>query len=382
MFPNSSNLAGVNAAFLNYFNVSFIDDLNGVPHKNDVGLAAMDRAMGHNPITAVRQTVYQNYLKERNLEEDSDVTVTPNAKVVKIIFNHDSGLHSRNDDGLKCTGVVYIENGVEKEAKVKNGGRCVLSAGAVVTGTLLELSGIGNCTLLQSFGIECLINSPGVGENLREQGYFSHAYLAPGRQDVDTAFMGSFFRSPTKTGPANVPDSEIAYAFIRTGVGLPILFSIAVNLEPTNSGSVHINSQNPLHAPLLISNFSIAGTDGDHYAWLFNETRNFLESAASPLLPAPVPQDKSNVPKNLNKAQLLANIFPKMESEFHMAGTARMGVVSDPMSVCNEADARVFGTQNLYVVDSSFHPFPMRGHPNALIRSISYTLAKIHHEQD
>jgi len=363
---------------LNYFGVGFVGDLNGVSHKNDVGLGAMDRAMGHSQTVAQRQTVYQNYLKMRDAEGDGDITVTQNAKVVKILFNHDNGLHSRSEKDLKCTGVVYIENGVEKEAKLKNGGRCVLAAGALVSSVLLELSGIGNCTLLESFGIECLINSPGVGENLREQGYFSHAYLAPGRQDVDTAFMGAFFRSPTKTGPANVPDTEIAYSFIRTGVGLPILFALSVNLEPTNAGSIHINSQNPLHPPLLVNNFTIAGTDGDHYAWLFNETRNFLESAAAPLLPAPVPQDKSNVPKNLNKAALLSNLFPKIESEFHPAGTARMGVVSDPMSVCSEADARVFGTKNLYVVDAAFHPFPMRGHPNALIRSISYTLAKLH----
>jgi len=341
----------------------------------------LDRAMGHETFP-VRQTIYHNYLQHREADVDGDITVTQNAKVVKILFNDNSGLHDREGDSLKATGVVYLENGVEKEAKLKTGGRIVLAAGAIVSSTLLELSGIGNCTLLNSLGIECLVNAPGVGENLRDQGYFSNAYLAPGRADVDTAIMGSFFRSPTKPGPANVPDTEIAYAFIRTGIGFPILFSISVNLEQVNAGNIHITSANPLHPAQLIYNFTVSGTEGDHYAWLFNNTRNFLESVAAPLFPAPVPQDKSSVPKNLNKAQLLSNIFPKIESEFHLAGNARMGVVSDPMAVCDEVDARVFGTKNLYVVDASLHPYPMRGHPNALIRSMAYTLAKIHHAGD
>ncbi len=41
-------------------------------------------------------------------------------------------------------------------------------SGSFQTPQLLELSGIGQERLLQSFGIECLIDLPGVGENLRE----------------------------------------------------------------------------------------------------------------------------------------------------------------------------------------------------------------------
>jgi len=381
MSPSHPNLLPLNAQFPNYFNATFLTDINGVPNKDVCGFGAFDRALGHDPVNAIRQTIYLNYLKQRAAEPNSHVTLALDSHVVKVLFNNGNKCDRKNKD-LKATGVRYIQDGIEVEGTLKDGGRVVLAAGAAVSSTILELSGIGNCTLLTSLGIPCLVENDGVGENLRDQGYFSNAYLAPGRADIDTGIMAAFFRSPTKPGPSNVADTEIAYSFIQTGAGLPILFSISVNLEQLNTGNVHIVSANPLYPAQMAYNWDVDGLEGDHYAFLFNQTRNFLETVASPLLPAPVPQSKSSVPSGLDEPTLLSQIFNLIESEFHPAGTARMGLVSDPMAVCDEVDARVFGTKNLYVVDSAFHPFPKRGHPNALIRAISYTLANIHHAED
>ncbi|KAF8874407.1 hypothetical protein BD779DRAFT_1804938 [Infundibulicybe gibba] len=44
----------------------------------------------------------------------------------------------------------------------------ILSTGSIKTPQLLELSGIGNATLLKSLGIQTLIDLPGVGENLQD----------------------------------------------------------------------------------------------------------------------------------------------------------------------------------------------------------------------
>lgn len=45
----------------------------------------------------------------------------------------------------------------------------VLAAGAIRTPALLQLSGIGDAALLESLGIETLLDLPGVGRNLQEQ---------------------------------------------------------------------------------------------------------------------------------------------------------------------------------------------------------------------
>jgi choline dehydrogenase-like flavoprotein len=53
-----------------------------------------------------------------------------------------------------------------------------LFSGTFKTPQLLELSGIGDRNLLKSFGIETLIDLPGVGENLLDQTYTLIDYVA------------------------------------------------------------------------------------------------------------------------------------------------------------------------------------------------------------
>lgn len=50
---------------------------------------------------------------------------------------------------------------------VSDGGQVVLSAGSVETPHLLELSGIGNPSILNPLNITTVVNLPGVGENLQ-----------------------------------------------------------------------------------------------------------------------------------------------------------------------------------------------------------------------
>jgi choline dehydrogenase-like flavoprotein len=51
-------------------------------------------------------------------------------------------------------------------------------SGTFKTPQLLELSGIGDRSLLKSFGIETLVDLPGVGENLLDQTYTLIDYVA------------------------------------------------------------------------------------------------------------------------------------------------------------------------------------------------------------
>ena len=52
-------------------------------------------------------------------------------------------------------------------AQLRAGGEVVLSAGAVHSPQLLKLSGIGPREELEEFGIDCIKDLPGVGENLQ-----------------------------------------------------------------------------------------------------------------------------------------------------------------------------------------------------------------------
>lgn len=51
---------------------------------------------------------------------------------------------------------------------------------------LLELSGIGNSTILKQYGITPLVDLPGVGENLQDHGFLATSYeLKPGKTTLD-----------------------------------------------------------------------------------------------------------------------------------------------------------------------------------------------------
>ena len=68
--------------------------------------------------------------------------------------------------GSRATGVNYLQNGVAKEARAAR--EVILSAGALQSPQLLQLSGIGPAQLLQDNGINVVHDLPGVGQNLQD----------------------------------------------------------------------------------------------------------------------------------------------------------------------------------------------------------------------
>ncbi|CAI6336114.1 unnamed protein product [Periconia digitata] len=81
------------------------------------------------------------------------------ATVQKLLF-------SKGPNGVTATGVQAIIGGQSKTFPASR--EVILSAGVFNTPKLLELSGIGNESILKEHGIETIINNPGVGENLQD----------------------------------------------------------------------------------------------------------------------------------------------------------------------------------------------------------------------
>src|ERR1700724_2346288 len=69
-------------------------------------------------------------------------------------------------DGNRAVGVAYNLRGQAREARCYR--EVILSAGAVKSPHVLELSGIGNPGVLQAVGLPVLNRLPGVGENDRD----------------------------------------------------------------------------------------------------------------------------------------------------------------------------------------------------------------------
>ncbi|PPR06211.1 hypothetical protein CVT26_005470 [Gymnopilus dilepis] len=89
-----------------------------------------------------------------------NLSVLTNALVSRVIFDN------AKDGERIATGVELIYGNGTFQAKVNK--EVVLSAGTIKSPHILELSGIGNPTVLSKIDVDVLVDLPGVGENLQD----------------------------------------------------------------------------------------------------------------------------------------------------------------------------------------------------------------------
>ncbi|KAI9848470.1 MAG: hypothetical protein M1838_000514 [Thelocarpon superellum] len=83
--------------------------------------------------------------------------------------------HGRNGD-YTATGINVTVNNHTYIARAKK--EVIVSAGSIKSPQILELSGIGDETILRKYGIKTLINNPNVGENLQDHLYIPTGFVA------------------------------------------------------------------------------------------------------------------------------------------------------------------------------------------------------------
>ncbi|KAI0185120.1 oxidoreductase [Xylaria flabelliformis] len=93
------------------------------------------------------------------VRDRQNLHVVLDAHVEKIIFANDQP-HPR------ATGVQYRHGGKVRLAQAQK--EIIISAGALQSPKLLELSGIGNANILKQYNIEVIKDLPNVGENLQD----------------------------------------------------------------------------------------------------------------------------------------------------------------------------------------------------------------------
>jgi choline dehydrogenase len=116
-------------------------------------------AVSYEGVRYLEQTVHRGrrwtnavaYLRRRgaNLELETD------APAVRVLF-----------EGKRATGVEYRQHGVARQARAAR--EVLLCGGAIGSPQLLELSGVGDRSLLQALGVPLVAHRPEVGENLVE----------------------------------------------------------------------------------------------------------------------------------------------------------------------------------------------------------------------
>ncbi|MCJ8333173.1 MAG: GMC family oxidoreductase N-terminal domain-containing protein [Epibacterium sp.] len=310
--------------------------------------------------------------KRRNL------TVFQNALVEKVLTKD-----------CAATGVRLTRHGQQFEAYA--GREVILSAGAINSPQLLQLSGIGPSDLLKAHGIEVVQHLPQVGRGLQDHLAVSHFYWA--NEKTLNARLGSIWGRGlaalryglTRGGPLSVPVNQ-ASGFVRTlGAARPDVqvyanpasyyttpggkphidqgngFLLCMQpCRPTSRGEISIQSADPRRAPMIQPN-SLA-TEEDRV--LATKAGRLLQQMAmTPSLRAVTNERRSPDVVPMDDDALLENFRERSGSVFHASCTARMG--NDARDSVLDSRLRVHGMRGLRVVDASAFPNVTSGNTNA-----------------
>jgi len=283
-------------------------------------------------------------------------------------------------EGGRACGVAYEQGSEFFFARSR--GEVILSAGAIGSPQLLQLSGIGPGDLLQRHGIPLRLEKPGVGENLQDHlqlrmiykvsdvvtiNQLERSLLSKGRMALDYALFrrgaltmapsqfGLFTRSSPEHETANVEFHIQPLSLDKFGDPLhsfPAITASVCNLRPTSRGNVRIKSADPLAAPAIQPNYLATPEDRRVAVDSLKLTRRLL---AAPALSRYRPEEYKPGLSVQSEDDMMRAAGDLGATIFHPVSTAKMGVASDPMAVLDER-LRVRGMDGLRVIDASAMP--------------------------
>ena len=312
-----------------------------------------------------------------------NLTIWTEAQVVKLTFE-------AGDDGRpRCTGAQVDHKGQIVDVTATR--EVALSAGAVNSPKILQLSGVGPAALLQQHGIDVVLDAPGVGENLQDHLQIRAVFSVEGTKTLNTLANSLFGKAMIgleyvlkRSGPMSMAPSQLG-AFTRSDPNRPhanleyhvqplsleafgedlhdfpaITVSVC-NLNPSSRGHIRIGSSDYRDAPKITPNYLATEDDRKVAADSLRQVRSIMaQPAMQQYKPAEVkPGTQYQTDEEL--AKLAGDIATTI---FHPVGTTKMGRDDDAMAVL-DPHLRVRGITGLRVVDAGVMPTITSGNTNA-----------------
>ncbi len=312
----------------------------------------------------------------RPVKSRDNLKVVTNAQVQKVLF-----------DGRRAVGLDVDVKGAR--VAYKTPGEVILSAGAIGSPQLLELSGIGNPEILRDQGINVVQQNTSVGENLQDHLQLRTAFRVEGVKTLNQRAGSIWGRmgigleyALKRSGPMSMAPSQLGI-FAKSGAEVetadlefhvqplsldkfgdplhpfPAFTASVVPLRPQSRGSVHITSQDPKDHPSIDPNY--LSTEGDRQVAV-RAIRLARKIADQDVMRKYNPSEISPGAAFQSEADLAHVAGDIGTTIFHPVGTCRMG--PDDAAVVGP-DLRVKGVENLRVVDASIMPTIPSGNTNS-----------------
>ncbi|WP_029003268.1 GMC family oxidoreductase [Azorhizobium doebereinerae] len=354
-------------------------DYNG-PDQNGFGYYQVNQKNGR------RWTVMDAYL--RPAMGRPNLKVVTHAHVTRLDF-----------DGRRATGVAYTMAGSVRRATAR--AEVILTAGAVQTPQLLELSGIGDPATLRAAGLPVFHALPGVGNNYRD--HFATRMNWRVKQPITlneqtrglhlARAVAQYFLTRTgiltlgtglahgfvKTRP-ELETPDVQYFFMHASYAnaadraldrLPGMTIGVAQLRPQSIGSIHAVSPDPLVQPAIRPNFLAVPEDQDSLVGGMRIARSIIRQAAMD----PYRDHEMNPGAEVESdAQWLDFARRTGQTIYHPVGTCAMGTC--PASVVDPR-LRVHGIERLRIVDASIMPTLVSANTQAAVMMIAEKAADL-----
>ena len=308
----------------------------------------------------------------------ANLTVSLTSLATKILFDTTGTKCTGGTAGVpRATGVEYLfgpsvygaDNRRTASSKSSAQKRTVLarrevivSGGAFNSPQILQVSGIGNATLLQKYNIPVIKDLPGVGENLMDNqempiigtgtggsgmagvAMFKTGHPAHGERDMFLmGGQGFLFRGFWPDNPVRTPTE------VRTPYGVSMVKGSSVN----NKGWVRIRSADATEPPEINFNHFATGAEYDLEAmkdtvnWIRTVFRRANITPVEPPCSTTITSDGKCGDGKSDEAWIHKQTFGH-----HPTSTNRIGADGDPGAVL-DSKFRVRGVSGLRVVDAS-----------------------------
>ena len=345
------------------------DDFNGAQQEG-AGYYQLTTSKGLRCSTA---TAYLRPARAR-----PNLTVLCNARALRVLLR-----------GGRARGIEYLHEGERRTALADS--EVLLSAGAIQSPQLLQLSGIGPAALLRQHDIEVVHDAPGVGENLQDhlQIRLSYECAKPvttndqlnswvGQATIGLQWLlrrqgplavginqgGCFMRALPQSATPDIQfhvatlSADMAGGKVHPWSG----FTLSIcQLRPESRGRIRITSTDPLAVPSMQPNYLATSADR---ATAIAGIKAAREIAGTSAMSPYIRREIKPGPQVRDDEGLLQFARDNGATIFHPSGTCMMGPPHDPLAVLDER-LRVRGVMGLRVVDCSAMPTLVSGNTNA-----------------
>jgi choline dehydrogenase len=327
-----------------------------------------------NQKSGVRWNTSKGFLKP--VRHRPNLTVATNAQAQWLML-----------DQRRVTGVAYLRDGTQMKARARR--EVILTAGAVGSPHLLQLSGIGAPDVLRRAGVTPLIDLPGVGENLQDHLQLRCAFKVHGIKTMNERYQSLLQRAGFgleylffRRGPMTMAPSQLG-AFTRSDPSretpnlqyhiqpltlpkfgepldpFPAFTASVCNLRPTSRGHIRLASPDPFAHPEIRPNYLATEDDRQVAASAIRVTRRIVSMPALQKYRPEEFRPGADLTSDGDLARAAGEIGTTI---FHPVGTCKMG--TDDRAVVSPR-LLVHGLSGLRIADASIMPTITSGNTNA-----------------